>query len=118
MQSCFVSHVTATTISLTTTNGKYYYIKDGDTVWNPGWKPTQTELDSYECRHGIGYSRFRSSKNGVKADLLAFVPMDATCEINKSYPYKRYRSGKTAETFLLCRVLSVECNGRHDQLPA
>ena len=64
------------------TNGKYYYIKDGDTVWNPGWKPTQTELDSYECRHGIGYSRFSSSKNGVKADLLAFVPMDATCEIN------------------------------------
>ena len=64
------------------TNGKYYYIKDGDTVWNPGWKPTQTELDSYECRHGIGYSRFRSSENGVKADLLAFVPMDATCEIN------------------------------------
>ena len=19
--------------------GRYYYIKDGDTVWNPGWKP-------------------------------------------------------------------------------
>ena len=40
-------------------NGKYFYIKDGDTVWNPGWKPTQTELDRYECRHGIGYSRFK-----------------------------------------------------------
>ena len=65
------------------TNGKYYYIKDEDTVWNPGWKPTQTELDSYECHHGIGYSRFLSSKNGVAADLLAFVPMDATCEINQ-----------------------------------
>ncbi|MCC8046275.1 MAG: glycosyl transferase [Clostridiales bacterium] len=64
------------------TNGKYYYIKDGDSVWNPGWKPTQTDLDSYECRHGIGYSRFLSSKNGVSADLLAFVPMDASCEIN------------------------------------
>ena len=35
-------------------NGKYLYIKDGDTVWNPGWQPTKTELDSYECRHGIG----------------------------------------------------------------
>ena len=55
-------------------NGKYYYIKDGDTVWNPGWKPTQTDLDSYACRHGIGYSRFCSSKNGIAADLLAFVP--------------------------------------------
>ena len=29
-------------------NGRYYYIKDGDTVWNPGWQPTQTPLDSYE----------------------------------------------------------------------
>ncbi len=65
------------------TNGKYYYIKDNDTVWNPGWKPTQTELNSYECHHGIGYSRFLSSKNGVSSDLLAFVPMDATCEINQ-----------------------------------
>ncbi len=65
------------------TNGKYYYIKDGDTVWNPGWKPTQTELDFYECHHGIGYSRFLSAKDGVSADLLAFVPMDAACEINQ-----------------------------------
>ena len=39
-------------------NGHYFYIKDGDTVWNPGWQPTKTELDSYECRHGLGYSRF------------------------------------------------------------
>ena len=34
--------------------GMYFYIKDGDTVWNPGWKPCKTELDSYECRHGMG----------------------------------------------------------------
>ena len=64
-------------------NGKYFYIKDRDTVWNPGWQPTKTELDSYECRHGIGYSRFISSKNGVKASVLAFVPMNDTCEIQQ-----------------------------------
>ncbi len=64
-------------------NGKYYYIKDGDTVWNPGWMPTQTDLDSYECRHGIGYSKWNSSKNGVSASVLAFVPTDDTCEINQ-----------------------------------
>ena len=64
-------------------NGKYYYIKENGTVWNPGWQPTQTELDSYECRHGIGYSKFTSSKNGLKAELLNFVPFDATCEINQ-----------------------------------
>ena len=63
-------------------NGKYYYIKDGDTIWNPGWQPTKTPLDSYECRHGIGYSRFTSSKNGVTASVLAFVPTRDNCEIN------------------------------------
>ncbi|MCD7819993.1 MAG: glycosyl transferase, partial [Lachnospiraceae bacterium] len=63
-------------------NGKYYYIKDEDVVWNPGWKPVQADLDSYECRHGIGYSRFLSSKNEVSAELLAFVPVNASCEIN------------------------------------
>ena len=35
--------------------GRYFYIKDGDTVWNPGWMPVKTDLDSYECHHGMGY---------------------------------------------------------------
>ena len=63
--------------------GKYFYIKDGSTVWNPGWQPTKTELDSYECRHGMGYSRFTGAKNGVQAQLLTFVPMNDNCEISK-----------------------------------
>ncbi len=64
-------------------NGKYFYIKEGDTIWNPGWKPTQTELDSYECRHGIGYSRFTGVKNDLQASILTFVPMDDNCEISQ-----------------------------------
>ncbi len=65
------------------TNGKYLYIKDGDTVWNPGWQPTKTELDAYECRHGIGYSRFTGKKNDVEASVLTFVPMNDTCEVSQ-----------------------------------
>ena len=64
-------------------NGKYFYIKEGDTIWNPGWKPTQTELDSYECRHGIGYSRFTGAKNKLEASVLTFIPMDDNCEISQ-----------------------------------
>ena len=63
--------------------GRYYYIKDCDTVWNPGWQPVKTELDSYECRHGMGYSRYTSEKNGLEASLLAFVPVDENCEVNQ-----------------------------------
>ena len=64
-------------------NGKYFYIKDGDSIWNPAWQPTKTPLDSYECRHGLGYSKFSSSKNGVAANVTVFVPMNDTCEIQQ-----------------------------------
>ncbi len=64
------------------TNGRYYFINDEGTIWNPGWQPTQTPLDSYECHHGLGYSRFHSSKKGINADLTAFVPLHETCEVN------------------------------------
>ena len=64
-------------------NGKYFYIKEGNEIWNPAWQPTKTELDSYECRHGLGYSRFTASKNGIASDLLCFVPLNDTCEIEQ-----------------------------------
>lgn len=65
------------------TNGRYYFIKHNDTVWTPAWQPVNTELDSYECRHGLGYSRFTSSKNKIEAKLTAFVPLHETCEVNQ-----------------------------------
>ncbi len=63
--------------------GRYFYIKDGDTVWNPGWKPTKTPLDAYECRHGMNYTVITGEKNGLKAKALFFVPLDTHAEITK-----------------------------------
>lgn len=62
--------------------GRYYYINDNGTIWNPGFLPTKTKLDSYKCRHGLGYSVFESSKNGLNAELTCFVPLKDLCEIN------------------------------------
>lgn len=64
-------------------NGHYFYLKDQDTVWNPGWQPTRTPLDFYECRQGIGYTRFTAKKNGLIAQALYFVPLQDTCEIQQ-----------------------------------
>ena len=80
-------------------NGKYFYIKEGETVWNPGWKPTQTELDSYECRHGIGYSRFTGAKNKLEASVLTFIPMDDNCEISQVKLTNLSDSEKTVSLF-------------------
>lgn len=80
-------------------NGKYFYIKEGGAVWNPGWKPTQTELDSYECRHGIGYSRFMGVKNKLEASVLTFIPMDDNCEISQVKLTNQSDSEKTVSLF-------------------
>ena len=63
--------------------GKYFYIKDGNTTWSPGWKPVKTTLDSYECRHGMSYTKFNSSKNGISAAILQFIPLGFWGEIQK-----------------------------------
>jgi cellobiose phosphorylase len=64
------------------TGGRYYYIKDEECTWNPGFKPTQTELDEYECRHGLSYTRFLSKKNGLSSNLLCFIPLDYKGEVH------------------------------------
>ncbi len=63
--------------------GRYFYIKDGDTVWSPGWKPVKTPLDSYECRHGMSYTKIRGSKNGIEAEALHFIPLGFWGELQK-----------------------------------
>jgi cellobiose phosphorylase len=63
--------------------GRYFYINDNGTVWNPSWKPCKTPLDSYECRHGMNYTRISGSKNNISAQLLFFVPLKTHAEITK-----------------------------------
>jgi cellobiose phosphorylase len=63
--------------------GKYIYFKNNKTgdIWSPTWGPVKTELDSYECRHGIGYTKFTSLYKGIEVKLLLFVPFDESLEI-------------------------------------
>lgn len=63
--------------------GRYFYIKDGDTIWNPGWKPCKTPLDFYECRHGLNYTVITGRKNGLQARALFFVPNGVNAEVTK-----------------------------------
>ncbi|WP_430813684.1 GH36-type glycosyl hydrolase domain-containing protein [Carboxylicivirga sp. RSCT41] len=63
--------------------GRYFYIKDEDTIWSPGWKPCKTELDKYECRHGMSYTQITGAKNGIEAETLFFIPLKTWAEVQK-----------------------------------
>jgi cellobiose phosphorylase len=64
-------------------NGRYFYINDGGEIWSPGFKPVKNDLDEYECRHGLGYTKIAGQKNGLKAEVTFFVPVNANCEIQR-----------------------------------
>src|SRR5574344_651911 len=81
--------------------GRYFYVKDGDTVWNPGWKPAKTALDSYECRHGMGYTRIAGAKNGLSCELLLFVPLKTHAEVQKLTFANTTKKAKTFKVFAL-----------------
>ena len=63
--------------------GRYFYINDNGTIWNPGWSPVKTALDFYECRHGMGYTVITGQKNDLKAEVTFFVPQDFNGEIQR-----------------------------------
>ncbi|HWS30633.1 MAG TPA: glycosyl transferase [Clostridia bacterium] len=61
---------------------RFYYIRDGETVWSPAYLPAKTELDSYRCRHGLGYTVIEAAKDGVSCSMTLLVPIGADCELN------------------------------------
>nr|AAC45510.1 cellobiose-phosphorylase [Thermoclostridium stercorarium] len=63
--------------------GRYFYIYDSGDYWTPGWMPVKRELDRYECRHGLGYTRITGERNGVEVSQLAFVPLNYNGEVNQ-----------------------------------
>jgi len=62
--------------------GRYVYIReeDGD-YWSLSWQPTPGKLDSYECRHGMGYTTITTERRGLKGEITYFVPLDNDLEI-------------------------------------
>jgi len=65
------------------TGGRYLYLRDDATCdyWSPSWQPTRTELDSYECRHGLSYTAISSSRAGISARTLYFMPRGENLEV-------------------------------------
>jgi cellobiose phosphorylase len=92
--------------------GFHVYIKDGDTIWNPGWQPVQTELDAYSCRHGLGYTRIEGEKNGILAAQQLFVPRGEQCLLMELTLQNRSGERKGAGGLPVCGVLPLGRGGR------
>ncbi len=56
--------------------GRYVYLRDAETgnYWSPGWQPVRKDLDSFECRHGMGYTTIKSAYQGIETEITYYVP--------------------------------------------
>ena len=80
--------------------GRFYYMKEaGKPAWNPGFLPTRTPLDRYECRHGMGYTTFDSAKDGLGVKLTFFVPQGENCEIHDLVLTNETQQEKTVHVY-------------------
>jgi cellobiose phosphorylase len=63
--------------------GRFLYVRDarsGD-WWSPTWQPSRTDLEDFQCRHGLGYTVIGSRREGIRCESLFFVPVAQTLEI-------------------------------------
>ena len=63
--------------------GRYYYLYDNGDIWSPGYAPAKAELDSYECRHGMGYTKITGKRKDIETEVTFFVPLDFNGEVHK-----------------------------------
>ncbi len=63
--------------------GRYIILREKDSghYWSPTWQPTATNLETYECRHGLYYTQISSRYRSIEASILYFVPPDDDLEI-------------------------------------
>ncbi|HKE19834.1 MAG TPA: hypothetical protein VKB80_33390 [Kofleriaceae bacterium] len=66
-------------------SGKFLYARDRDSgaVWSLSPAPVFAPFDSFECRHGIGYTSFHTLAHGIRATWTLFVHARETVELWK-----------------------------------
>ncbi|MGE5787527.1 MAG: GH36-type glycosyl hydrolase domain-containing protein, partial [Myxococcales bacterium] len=82
--------------------GRYFYIReqDGD-FWTPTYGPVKRELDAYECRHGLGYTKITGRRKGLTAEVLCLVPLGRNVEIHQLTLKNESNSPRSFKVFSL-----------------
>jgi cellobiose phosphorylase len=62
---------------------KVFYLRDRESGhhWSLTWQPVAHLYESLQCRHGLGYTIFEMSCEGIETELRVFVPVADPVEI-------------------------------------
>ena len=79
--------------------GRYFYISEGSDYWCPSFMPVKADLEHFECRHGLGYTRITGERNGIEASQLLFVPVGSNAEIHQVKITNKSNKPRTLKLF-------------------
>jgi cellobiose phosphorylase len=83
--------------------GRYFYIREQDgSFWSPSYMPVKAELDSFECRHGLGYTKITGERKGLRAEVTFLVPTGVNAEVHQ---VRLKNTGTAPRTFKLFSYL-------------
>ncbi len=65
--------------------GHYVYLRDNDTsdYWSVSWQPVGKSFEdaTYECRHGLSYSKYTCNYSGISASQTIMIPRSKNVEL-------------------------------------
>ena len=65
--------------------GRYIYLRDeiSNDYWSLTWQPVLKDLKDfkYECRHGLGYTKIKSTYANISSEISYFVPLNENLEV-------------------------------------
>jgi len=63
--------------------GRYVFIRDEETkkAWSCNWQPLRKKLDSWQCVHGLGYTKIQSRKDKVSSEITYMVTLNEPVEL-------------------------------------
>lgn len=63
--------------------GRYFYVNDGGSVYSLSWMPVKHKAESFECRHGLGYTKIKCLQNKLESEILYMVPLKDNVELHR-----------------------------------
>lgn len=92
--------------------GRYLYLRDMEDgeYWSPAWQPVQKKLDSYECRHGHGYTKISGSYREIKTSTTYYIPIGKNYEVWKVEIQNMSDMKRTLRVFTYLEFSSYEAS--------
>src|SRR5688572_22182271 len=79
--------------------GRFFYIAEEGDYWSPTFMPVKAQLDSFECRHGMGYTRITGARRGLEAEVLYMVPRGYDAEVHQVTLRNKTHRPRTVKLF-------------------